>query len=121
MSVIKGCFGTFFGLVLFFIGLPVTLIIFGLVYSDGRMAPNHNASPAKTAPAPEFQTLSNENIKRIQVALKEKGYNPGPADGAFVKQTAEAIRDFEKDSGLITSGEPSVRIMIMLGLDPSNP
>jgi uncharacterized protein (TIGR02594 family) len=37
--------------------------------------------------------------KKIQLALKEKGFNPGPIDGEPGPQTSEAIIDFKKSLG----------------------
>ncbi len=51
------------------------------------------------------ETNSNRSqIKRLQQALADEGYNPGGIDGAFGRQTGEAIKAFQRDQGLATGG-----------------
>jgi len=45
------------------------------------------------------------NLKQIQTSLKNAGYNPGAIDGRMGTQTKEAIRSFQKDSGLHIDGK----------------
>lgn len=44
------------------------------------------------------------NLKQIQTALKNAGYNPGTIDGRLGSQTKEAIKSFQKDNGLHVDG-----------------
>jgi len=44
------------------------------------------------------------NLKQIQTALKNAGYNPGTIDGRLGSQTKEAIKSFQKDNGLHADG-----------------
>lgn len=43
-------------------------------------------------------------IREIQEALAGAGYLPGPIDGAWGRQTAAAVRAFQKDRGLDVDG-----------------
>jgi peptidoglycan hydrolase-like protein with peptidoglycan-binding domain len=45
------------------------------------------------------------NVKQIQIALKNAGYNPGAIDGKKGKQTREAIKSFQKDNKLNADGK----------------
>lgn len=47
---------------------------------------------------------SRPNIKQIQTALKNAGYNPGSIDGKMGKGTHEAIKSFQKDNNLHIDG-----------------
>ena len=47
---------------------------------------------------------SRLNLKQIQTALKNAGYNPGTIDGKLGAQTREAIKAFQKDNGLKVDG-----------------
>ena len=40
--------------------------------------------------------MSQDQIKQIQQALKDKGHDPGPIDGNMNARTQQAIRDFQK-------------------------
>jgi uncharacterized protein (TIGR02594 family) len=44
------------------------------------------------------------NIKDIQTALKEKGFNPGPVDGILGALTRKAVRNFQAANGLVADG-----------------
>lgn len=57
---------------------------------------------AKKCVAPKSK--SRLNVKQIQAALKNAGYNPGPVDGRIGAQTREAIKAFQKDNGLKPDG-----------------
>lgn len=46
----------------------------------------------------------SESIKRIQTALKEKGFNPGVIDGVMGRNTRKAIVAFQKKHKLIADG-----------------
>ena len=41
---------------------------------------------------------SSENLKAVQQALKDKGYDPGPINGVMTSQTTAAIRSFQSAS-----------------------
>ena len=43
-------------------------------------------------------------IREIQTALAKAGYLPGPIDGVWGRQTATALRAFQKDKGLAVDG-----------------
>lgn len=44
------------------------------------------------------------NVREIQLALAGAGYLPGPIDGIWGRQTASAVRIFQKDHGLEIDG-----------------
>lgn len=51
---------------------------------------------------------SNQNssyVRRIQQALKDAGFNPGPIDGVIGSQTRSAIREFQQSKGLAVGVE----------------
>ena len=43
-------------------------------------------------------------VKDLQRRLHELGYNPGPVDGTFGPRTEEAVKAFQRDSGLVPDG-----------------
>ncbi len=45
------------------------------------------------------------NVKQVQVALQNAGYNPGSIDGRKGKQTKEAIKAFQKANNLKSDGK----------------
>jgi peptidoglycan hydrolase-like protein with peptidoglycan-binding domain len=48
--------------------------------------------------------MSSSHIIKVQEALKEKGDNPGPADGIMGKKTRSALKSFQKANGLKATG-----------------
>ena len=43
-------------------------------------------------------------VRDLQQRLYELGYSPGPVDGIFGPRTEEAVKAFQRDSGLLTDG-----------------
>ena len=54
------------------------------------------------------------SVKQIQVALRNAGYDPGPADGRMGKNTRSAIRQFQKDNNLSSDGKVGRRTWSLL-------
>ncbi len=48
--------------------------------------------------------MSSSHIIKVQEALKDKGDNPGPADGIMGKKTRSALKSFQKANGLKATG-----------------
>lgn len=46
----------------------------------------------------------NDEISAIQTKLKEKGYYSGNVDGILGSKTKNAIKDFQRDNGLVVDG-----------------
>ena len=51
------------------------------------------------------EVKSHPNIRQIQIALKNAGYNPGPIDGRRGEQTRDAIRAFQRANNLAVDGK----------------
>lgn len=46
----------------------------------------------------------NSKVERLQVLLKELGYNPGSIDGEMGHRTRKAVKSFQKSCGLKVTG-----------------
>lgn len=46
-------------------------------------------------------------VYNIQISLSRLGYNPGPIDGAYGQQTADAISSYEYNNQIAVTGRPS--------------
>jgi len=51
------------------------------------------------------EAKSRPNIKQIQAALANAGFNPGAIDGRMGRQTRDAIRAFQRANGLTADGK----------------
>jgi hypothetical protein len=52
-----------------------------------------------------------EVVIETQKSLKALGYNPGVADGVLGPKTTSAILAYQRRHGLVTDGEPSVKLL----------
>ncbi|RJP28916.1 MAG: hypothetical protein C4533_03745 [Candidatus Omnitrophota bacterium] len=50
------------------------------------------------------EVKSRPNVRQIQLALKNAGYNPGKIDGRLGRQTKDAIRAFQRDNNIPADG-----------------
>lgn len=48
--------------------------------------------------------MDQNQVKKIQQALLDKGYNPGPIDGIWGRNTSGAVEKFQADHGLVVDG-----------------
>jgi His-Xaa-Ser repeat protein HxsA len=82
-------------------------------------SPPQSASRA-TAPAAVAPRLGQseiiEIIRRVQIALLMRGYDPGLADGVIGPKTQQAIRQYQIDTGLAASGHLDAPTMDGLGV-----
>lgn len=72
--------------------------------------PNENESPT-TEPRPRLRERTvlhpgdqGPNVRRLQRALTQLGYDAGPADGVFGRETARALRRFQRGARLVPDG-----------------
>ena len=56
-------------------------------------------------------------VSRVQIALGDAGYDPGPSDGSLGGQTLEAIEAYQRDQG-IASGQLTMETLERLGVSP---
>jgi peptidoglycan hydrolase-like protein with peptidoglycan-binding domain len=59
-------------------------------------------------------TPDPDRVRRIQLGLAQRGYNPGPADGILEQRTHYAIMAFQRDQGLKADGKPSAELAARL-------
>lgn len=59
---------------------------------------------------------SGEDVKRIQEALKAKGFDPGAIDGEFAQGTEAAVIAFQKSEGLAADGIVGLQTQKALGI-----
>jgi len=83
--------------------------VFGRRWDTGVLLPDveyQQREPGTTEPS-RTQDLPNpdDHVKEIQLALREKGFDPGPIDGLFGEMTENAVAAFQASVGLIVDGE----------------
>ena len=60
-----------------------------------------------------------DTITKVQKALKEKGFDPGPIDGLMGPRTSKALRDFQIQNDIQVTGEINKGTLDRLGLKGS--
>jgi His-Xaa-Ser repeat protein HxsA len=55
-------------------------------------------------------------IMRVQTALNMRGYDPGAINGQFDPQTKDALKLFQTESGLASTGRLDARTLASLGI-----
>lgn len=59
----------------------------------------------------------NQDVKKVQQALKEKGQDPGAIDGVMGPKTQEALKAFQQQQGLTASGTLDEQTKQALGIN----
>jgi putative peptidoglycan binding protein len=66
------------------------------------------------------QIAGGDHVKAAQQALKNRGFDPGDADGRFGPKTTAALREFQKQEGLTVSGRLDRETLAKLGVEAAN-
>jgi hypothetical protein len=59
--------------------------------------------------------LSRDGVRRVQTALKEKGFDPGPANGVASPRLKDAVRTFQSRYGIAARGDIDNQTLLALG------
>lgn len=60
--------------------------------------------------ATKEQKANKAATARVQAGLAKLGYNPGPIDGVKGGRTTSAIRNYQRDNGLLVDGRASYEL-----------
>lgn len=61
-----------------------------------------------------------QDVRRLQQALKDRGFSPGNVDGEFGAGTEQAVLAFQRSEGLLADGVAGPRTQAALGLVDDN-
>jgi hypothetical protein len=64
----------------------------------------------------EDMVISPDDIRRVQEALKAKGFDPGAVNGRMHPKTQDALRDFQKRNDLPATGVLDPKTVAKLGI-----
>lgn len=65
----------------------------------------------------QFACAVGKTAKSVQLALKERGHDPGPIDGVAGAKTQRALRDFQTEQHLPATGRMDKQSVEKLGVD----
>jgi peptidoglycan hydrolase-like protein with peptidoglycan-binding domain len=58
-----------------------------------------------------------EQVKAVQQALKDQGFDPGPIDGVMGGKTKAALKDYQQKEGLKATGQLDAETSAKLGVE----
>lgn len=96
----------------------LSLIAAGLLSSGLAMAQARSDSMEQEAAQAQAITKSDlkpTDVRKVQSALNEAGYNAGTVDGVWGAATTRALRDFQKGKGLEVTGTLDEGSVLALG------
>lgn len=77
-------------------------------------------NPGQSVDALSKMGSRGEEVRQIQTALQNRGYDPGSVDGIYGEKTEKAVRQFQKDQGLAVDGIAGPDTLRALGLTGSS-
>lgn len=79
------------------------------------LAQRIGGGPGVQSPWPrELRALSGAEIKRLQAALNQRGFDSGAVDGQVGPATRKALQDFQRSRALPADGYPTVELLQLL-------
>ena len=90
--------------------------------SVGLLADRIAGRPGLVQAPPNDEALRVEDVERLQRALADRGFDPGPADGIWGPATRRALTEFEASVGRVADGYPDPDTLgVLLDGDTSGP
>ena len=101
------------------VGGPVGAVIGGVggAYAGyGTTGYPSTTATENTATAQTSTKYSPATVRAVQQALNDRGYNAGPVDGQWGATTQDAVKRFQRASGLAETGELGPSTLSALGV-----
>jgi hypothetical protein len=105
------------------VGGPVGAVVGGVggAYAGNEVAGKETTASASTSSSSSAMPSSHYEsglVRSVQQALNDKGYNAGPMDGQWGPTTEDAVRKFQRASGLPETGQLERPTLNALGVPP---
>lgn len=100
------------------VGLPL-LVLIPLVHASSVAANQVDTETNRSTGVIStslVQGTVGPRVQELQQQLKQKGFDPGPADGVFGLQTKIAVAAFQKSQGLLVDGIAGASTLAALGI-----
>jgi hypothetical protein len=88
----------------------------GSTGTGSGMSSSSGSSGMSGSSGTAMSNRGSSNIKEVQQALKDKGYDPGPIDGHMGAKTKEALKSFQSASNLSATGTLNSQTAEKLGV-----
>jgi peptidoglycan hydrolase-like protein with peptidoglycan-binding domain len=97
----------------------VVALALPLAFAFPTMAQQGGTKSAQTQPSANQNAgalkLDADQIRQLQQALNEHGFNAGEVDGVFGARTREALKRFQSQAGLPATGELDAQTLTAVG------
>ena len=104
------------------VGGPVGAVVGGVggAYAGNEVAGKEPTAGSTSSPSSAMPSSRYESglVRNVQQALNDKGYNAGPTDGQWGPATEDAVRKFQRASGLPETGQLERPTLNALGVAP---
>jgi lipid-binding SYLF domain-containing protein/peptidoglycan hydrolase-like protein with peptidoglycan-binding domain len=91
------------------------------VQRDERAAGQMTQDSQDKSDKKAHKNKNKSEVSKVQTALRDQGFDPGPIDGKMGPQTRSALRQFQRQNNLTASGQIDAETRAALGLDASSP
>jgi hypothetical protein len=103
------------------VGGPIGAVVGGVGgayagYGTTGYSKSTDERPASTATAATATNYDASTIRAAQQALNDRGYNAGPANGQWSAATQDAVKRFQRASGLPETGDLAPSTLSALGV-----
>lgn len=77
-------------------------------------APSASSTPVKPAGSSAPEKPNDQHTREAQQLLTDLGYKPGPVDGDYGRRTADAVKAFQRDTGITQDGQIDQSLLSLL-------
>jgi len=98
-------------------GAIALTLAFPVWAAEEKKAEDKTSQPGKMEKAEKKPAKGNENVMKVQQALKDKGQDPGPIDGMMGSKTKAAVKAFQEANGMKGTGKLDKETADKLGVE----
>lgn len=77
-------------------------------------APSASSTPVKLTESSAPEKPNDQHTREAQQLLTDLGYKPGPVDGDYGRRTADAVKAFQRDTGITQDGQIGEALLMAL-------
>jgi peptidoglycan hydrolase-like protein with peptidoglycan-binding domain len=92
-------------------GKTILVSALALLAAGGLAVGTTSGSVAQSISAERVQLALNPVVRDIQSGLNAQGYDAGPVDGLMGSRTRHGIEAYQRDNGLLVTGQPSASLL----------
>ena len=93
------------------VALPLAAGVPAMAQHSGSAAP-----PSTSAQGNAAISLTPDQIRQLQQALNDHGFEAGEVDGVFNERTSTALKRFQSKAGLPPTGQVDEQLLALVGL-----